>query len=375
MNFNRIKEAEAQHYMPVFARDNIAFDRGEGNYLYDTAGKKYLDFTAGGAVNTVGYGNPQLTEAITMQAEKLPHVSNRYYTEVQSRYVKRLCETSGFSRVFLCSSGEEATICAIKLAQKVFKTHGAKKTVLAAEGILPDGFGTFKYNDFDDFKQKMKDDVGAVIIETVQSERGVRPFGNDFLVNAYVLCKSKGVLFIVDETQTGMGRTGRLFSFEHFGLQPDIIIAGGGIAGGFPMGACLATEEAGTAFETGDFGSVFGGNALSCAAADKILEMLDGGGLLKTSAEVGEYFGNALAHFSKYDFIVDIRGLGLMRGIQLSEKIPAHTFETALRDRGFLVNAVGNNTVRLTPPLTITPAEIDSFIAALDELCASTCVM
>ncbi len=398
MNFNKIKDAEARHYMPVFVRDNIALDRGEGNFLFDTAGNKYLDFVAGIATNILGYNHPQLTEAVCAQVKKLMHVSNHYYTEVQSRYIKRLCEASGFSRVFLCNSGAEANECAIKLARKIFKNRGVYKKILSSEGAfhgrtlatltvtdnanqheqyapLPVGFDTFKYNDFDDFRTKLTDDIGAVMIETIQGERGVRPFDNDFLVNAYVLCKSKGVLFIVDEVQTGMGRTGKLFSFEHFGIQPDIITAGKGIAGGIPMGACLATEEAGTAFAIGDHGSTFGGNALACAAADKVLEILTDGGLLKSSAAVGEYLGNALAHFSKYDFITDIRGMGLMRGFQLSEKIPAQTFETKLRERGFLVNVAGNNTVRLVPPLTITASEIDGFIAALDEICATTCVM
>lgn len=397
MNFNKIKETEALHYMPVFVRDNIAIDHGEGNYLFDTNGNKYLDLVAGIATNLLGYNHPQLTDAICNQVKKVMHVSNHYYTEVQSRYISRLCEASGFPRVFLCNSGAEANECAIKLARKVFKNRGVQKKILASEGAfhgrtlatltvtdnkgqhekyspLPDGFDSFKYNNFDDFKKKLTDDVGAVLIETIQGERGVRPFDNDFLVNAYVLCKSRGVLFIVDEIQTGMGRTGKLFSFEHFGIQPDIITLAKGIAGGIPMGACLATEEIGTAFDVGDHGSTFGGNALACAAADKTLEILTGG-LLESSAAVGEYFGNSLAHFSKYNFITDIRGLGLMRGLQISDKIPAQTFETKLREHGYLVNVAGNNTIRLVPPLTITPSEIDGFIAALDEICAATNVM
>ncbi|MCH5162908.1 MAG: aspartate aminotransferase family protein [Clostridiales bacterium] len=398
MNFNKIKEAEAAHYMPVFVRDNIAIDHGEGNYLFDTNGNKYLDFVAGIATNALGYNNPELTEAICDQVKKVMHVSNHYYTEVQSRYISRLCKASGFSRAFLCNSGAEANECAIKLARKVFKNRGTSKKILASEGAfhgrtlatltvtdnknqheqyspLPVGFDTFKYNDFDDFKAKLTGDVGAVMIETIQGERGVRPFDNDFLVNAYVLCKSKDILFIVDEIQTGMGRTGKLFSFEHFGIQPDIITLAKGIAGGIPMGACLATEEVGTAFAVGDHGSTFGGNALACAAADKVLEILTDGGLLERAAAVGEYLGNALAHFSKYNFITDIRGLGLMRGLQLSEKIPARSFEEKLRERGYLVNVAGNNTIRLVPPLTITPSEIDGFIAALDEICAATNVI
>lgn len=395
MNFNKIKEAEACHYMPVFSRESIAIDHGEGNCLYDIHGNKYVDFVAGIAVNILGYNHPELTETICNQVHKLMHVSNHYYTEIQSEYIANLCNASGFSRAFLCNSGAEANECAIKLARRYFKNNGGEKRILSSEGAfhgrtlatltatgneaqhriyspLPEGFGTFEYNDFDDFKSKLDDGVGAVIMETIQGERGVRPFSNDFLVNAYALCKSKGVLFIIDEVQTGMGRTGKLFSFEHFGIKPDIITLAKGIAGGIPMGACLASEEVGTAFALGDHGSTFGGNALACAAADKVLEILLDGGLLESSAAVGEYLGNKLAHFSKYNFITDIRGRGLMRGLQLSEKIPAAAFEGRLRERGYLVNVAGNNTIRLIPPLTITKEEIDGLVTALDEICAST---
>ncbi|MCH5165914.1 MAG: aspartate aminotransferase family protein [Clostridiales bacterium] len=395
MNFNKIKETELNCYMPVFSRENIAIERGKGNCLYDIHGNKYVDFVAGIATNILGYNHPEYTQAVCDQVHKLMHVSNHYYTAIQSEYIKRLCDASGFSRVFLCNSGAEANECAIKLARRYFKNNGENKIILSAEGAfhgrtlatltatdnagqhrayapLPEGFDSFKYNDFDDFKAKLTSDVGAVILETVQGERGVRPFSNDFLINAYALCKSKGVLFIVDEVQTGMGRTGKLFSFEHFGIKPDIITLAKGIAGGIPMGACLASEEVGTAFALGDHGSTFGGNALACAAANKVLEILTDGGLLERSADVGEYFGQRLAHLSKYNFIKDIRGMGLMRGIQLDEKINAASFEGKLRERGYLVNVAGNNTLRFIPPLTITREEIDGLILALDDICAST---
>ncbi|MBD5131447.1 MAG: aspartate aminotransferase family protein [Clostridiales bacterium] len=394
MNFNKIKEYEAQNYMPVFSRTSLALDHGEGNCVYDINGNKYVDFVAGIACNLLGYNHPEYTKAVCDQMHKLVHVSNHYYTDIQSEYIHNLCEASGFSRVFLCNSGAEANECAIKLARRYFKNAGKQKRILYADGAfhgrtlatltvtgnpsqhevyspLPQGFDTFKYNDFDDFKLKLTDDVGAVILETIQGERGVRPFTNDFLVNAYALCKSKGVLFIVDEIQTGMGRTGKLFSFEHFGIKPDIITLAKGIAGGLPMGACLATEEVGTAFALGDHGSTFGGNALCCAAANKVLEILQNG-LLDQAAQIGEYLGERIAHFSKYNFITDIRGKGLMRGIQLSEKINAHEFEGKLREQGYLINVAGNNTIRLIPPLTITKAEIDGLIDALDKICAST---
>lgn len=395
MNFNDVKEAEKDYYMPVFSRESICIDHGEGNCLFDINGNKYVDFVAGIATNILGYNHPEYTEAVCNQVHKLMHVSNHYYTEVQSRYVKNLCEASGFKRVFLCNSGAEANECAIKLIRRYFRNRGKNAVILTSEGAfhgrtiatltatgnnvqrelyapLPEGFRTFKYNDFNDFKAQI-DGADAVFLETVQGERGVRPFSNDFIVNAYALCKSKGILFAIDEVQTGMGRTGKLFSFEHFGIQPDIITLAKGIAGGIPMGACLASEEAGTAFGHGDHGSTFGGNALACAAADKVLEILVGG-LLEKAAKTGEYLGQRLAHFSKYNFIDDIRGLGLMRGIQFSDKVPAAMIESKLRECGYLVNVAGGNTIRIIPPLTITPAEIDGLISALDGICASTCV-
>ena len=394
MNMNKIKDAESLHYMPVFSRDSLVLERGEGNCLFDINGNKYVDFVAGIATNILGYNHPEYTDAVCAQVKKLMHVSNHYYTEIQSQYITRLCEASGFPRVFLCNSGAEANECAIKLARCYFKNHGANKTILYAEGSfhgrtlatltvtgntaqheryspLPQGFKSFKYNDFSDFKRNLTDDVGAVMLETIQGEGGVRPFSNDFLVNAYALCKSKGILFIVDEVQTGMGRTGTLFSFEHFGIKPDVITMAKGIAGGIPMGACLASEEVGTAFSLGDHGSTFGGNALACAAADKVLEILQNG-LLERAAQIGEYFGNKLAHFSKYNFIKDIRGMGLIRGIELDTKVPAAAFEGKLREKGYLVNVTRGNTLRFIPPLTITKEEIDGLTCALDSICANT---
>ena len=394
MNFSKIKELEAENYMPVFARDNLCIDHGEGNCLYDANGNKWVDFVAGIAANILGYNHPEYTAAVCEQVHKLIHVSNHYYTEVQSEYISMLAAASGFKRIFLCNSGAEANECAIKLMRRYCMNRGKQCKILASEGAfhgrtlatltathnveqhgvyapLPVGFDHFKYNDFDDFKSKLDDSVGGVLIETIQGERGVRPFSNDFIVNAYALCKSRGILFAVDEVQTGMGRTGTLFSFEHFGIQPDIITMAKGIAAGIPMGACLATEEVGTAFKLGDHGSTFGGNPLACAAAKKTLEIVQGG-LLETAASMGEYLGEKLAHLSKYNFIVDMRGRGLMRGIQLIDKLPAAMFESKLKERGYLVNVAGNNTIRLVPPLTITAEEIDGLVAALDEVCAAT---
>lgn len=391
MDLNEIKQAESAHYMPVFSRDNIALEYGKGNCLYDTNGNKYVDFVAGIATNILGYDHPEYTKAICDQVHKLMHVSNHYYTAIQSEYIANLCNASGFSRVFLCNSGAEANECAIKLARRYFKNNGGDKIILHADGAfhgrtlatltvtgnfasqheryapLPQGFAEFEYDNLDDFQSKLDDNVGAVMLETIQGERGVRPFSEKFIKTAYDLCKAHGILFIVDEVQTGMGRTGKLFSFEHFGIKPDIITMAKGIAGGIPMGACLATENVGTAFSRGDHGSTFGGNALACAAANKVLEILRGG-LLDCSAKVGEYLGERLAHLKDYSAVQEVRGRGLIRGVQLVNGVSAATIEQKLRELGYLVNVAGNNTIRLIPPLTITKDEISGLVAALDDI-------
>lgn len=389
MNLSQIKERENNCYMPVFSRENICIVSGKGNVLTDSTGKKYVDFVAGIATNILGYGNKHLTAAIANQAKKLMHVSNHYYTEEQSAYIDALTRASGFERVFLCNSGAEANECAVKLIRRHFKNKDSKKQViLTSEGCfhgrtlatltmtankaqheiyspLPEGFREFKYNDIESFNAAMTDDVAAVMIETVQGEQGVRPFSNEFILNAYAQCKSKGALFALDEVQTGFGRTGKLFSFEHFGIVPDIITLAKGIAGGVPMGACLAHGEVATAFKLGDHGSTFGGNALACAAASCVLDELLNRGLLAKSQKTGEYFGNKLEKFASHPLVKDVRGLGLMRGIQFVPEVNIAQIEGMLASRGFLVNCAGNNTIRLIPPLTITEEEIDALTNAL----------
>lgn len=395
MNFLKIKELDSNNYMPVFVRDNICIDHGDGNKLYDINGNVYVDFVAGIATNILGYNHPRLTKTIGEQAAKLIHVSNHYYMQEQAEYCQNLLEAAGYDRVFLCNSGAEANECALKLARRCFVNSGqSNRLILTSDGSfhgrtlatltmtskspqhalyapLPEGFKQFKHNDFESFKENL-DGVGAVMLETIQGESGVRPFSYDFLVNAYALCKSKGILFILDEVQTGFGRTGTLFSYMDYGISPDIVTLAKGIAGGIPMGACMARQDAATAFHIGDHGSTFGGNALACACANVVLDELLNNGLLEKAKMAGERLGNGLAPFAKYNFIKQIRGKGLMRGIELTPELPNVQVAGKLATRGYLVNCAGNNTIRLVPPLTIEDKEIDGLCKAMSDVFSST---
>lgn len=395
MDFTKIKELDAKNYFTVFNRQNICFVRGEGNKLYDTVGKEYIDFIGGIAVNCLGYNNPDLVGAITAQAGKLIHISNLYYSDVQARMVEKLLNGTIFERAFLCNSGAEANEAAIKLTRKYYYSrgehkptivtaldsfHGRTLATLTATGQekyskpytpLPEGFKYVKYNDFDALKASLTDDVGALILECIQGESGVNAANYDYLVNAYALCKSRGILFIIDEVQTGMGRTGKMFGFEHYGIQPDIITLAKALGGGVPIGAMLAHGEVAAAFKPGDHGSTFGGNPLACAAAEVVIDKLKGGLLLEV-AEKGEYLNAQLSKLKKYKFVLDIRGKGLLQGIQLSDKLLGAEVVGRLAAQGILINCAGNNTLRLAPPYTIKTEEIDELAGKLNALFAST---
>lgn len=397
MDFNKIKEIENTCYMPAFNRANLCFTHGEGNKLYDTNGKEYTDFVAGIAVNALGYNHPDLVSAICEQAHKLIHVSNLYYNEPQAIAAKNLLDGTIFTRAFFCNSGAEANEGAIKLVRKYYykkgvadKTkilcavnsfHGRTLATLTATGQekyakpyapLPDGFIHTPFNDFESLKNALTDDVGAVLLEPIQGESGVTPADYDFLVNTYALCKQKGVLLVLDEVQTGMGRTGKTFCFEHYGIQPDVITLAKGLAGGVPIGAILARGEIAEAFAAGDHGTTFGGNPLACAAANVVISkvkdetFMDG---VRTSAQ---RLTDRLMMLRKYKFVTDVRGMGLLQGVQLCDKLKNAEVIGKMAAAGFLVAAAGQNTLRFIPPLTITTAEIDAMAEKLTEIFANT---
>ncbi|MDR2202198.1 MAG: aspartate aminotransferase family protein [Clostridiales bacterium] len=396
MDFNKIKELDAKNYLTVFNRLNVCFVRGEGNKLYDSTGKEYVDFMGGVAVNCLGYNHPGLVAAISGQAARLIHISNIFYNEPQAVLCEKLVENTIFDRVMLVNSGAEANEAAIKLARKYFFNKGEKRsTILCAENSfhgrtlatvtatgqskysapyapLPGGFKHAPYNDFEALKAAMTDDVGALMLECIQGESGVVPAVYDYLVNAYALCKSRGALMILDEVQTGTGRTGKMFCFEHFGIQPDIVTLAKGLGAGFPIGAVLARGEAAAAFKPGDHGSTFGGNPLACAAANVVMDELLNTDLLTRIERNGRYLNARLSKLKKHNFVADVRGTGLLQALALSDKLKNAEVAGKMLHRGFVINACGNNTLRFAPPYTITKDEIDALADSLADLFANT---
>lgn len=397
MDFGTIKGLNAKNYMNVFNRQNVCFVKGEGNTLIDTNGKSYIDFVSGLGVNCLGYNNPALTEAICRQAKNLIHSSNLYYNREQVILCEKMLDGTIFDKMFLANSGAEANECAFKLVRKYYKLKGENKPsfvsalgsfhgrtlgALTATGQknhysayepLPAGFFHVPYNDFQALKDILssRNDIGAVILETMQSRSAITPASYDFLVNAYALCRSKGILFILDEVQTGMGRTGKMFAFEHHGLQPDIVTLGKGMGGGLPISAVLARGEVAHAFDIGDHGSTLSGNQLACAAATVVIDQLKNG-LLDRVRETGEYLKGRLSYFSKYKFITEICGLGLLQGLQLSPAVNGNYVTSMMMQKGLLINCTKKNFIRIIPPYTIKKAEIDMLCEGLGEIFADT---
>ena len=397
MELKKIKELSNKNYMNVFSRQNVCFVRGDKNKLYDTAGKEYTDFVSGIGVNCLGYNDPDLVRAISEQAAKLIHSSNLYYNEEQAVLCEKLLAGTIFTKMFLANSGAEANECAFKLVRKYYNMRGLNRPViitangsfhgrtmgaLTATGQkshystyepLPEGFFHVPYNDFAALKNMLnsRDDIGAVMLETVQSRSVITPATYDYLVNACALCRSRGILFILDEVQTGMGRTGKMFAFEHHGLQPDIVTLGKGMGGGLPISAVLARGEVAHAFETGDHGSTLSGNQLACAAATVVIDELKNG-LLEQVAEKGEYLKGRLSYFSKYNFITDICGTGLLQGMQLSPDVNGNYVASMLLQKGILINCTRKNFLRFLPPYTIEKQQIDLLCDGLEEIFANT---
>ena len=397
MDFERIKEIEKEHCMKVFKRSNVCFERGEGCTLYDTAGHAYTDFFGGIAVNCLGYNDPDLVKAISEQAGKIIHSSNLYYNVPQAELIDRLTRDGMFTRAFLCNSGAEANECAIKIVRKLASDSGSGRTTIltAKESFhgrtiatvtatgqekysapfapLPGGFKYVPFNDLDALREATTPDVGAIMLECIQGESGVRPATYDYLVGAYAFAKQKGLLLILDEVQTGTGRTGKFFCFEHYGIQPDIVTLAKGLGGGVPIACCLARGDAAEVLGPGDHGSTFGGNPLACAAANVVVGKLQEGGLLERVAETGDYLADQLSSkLARHKFVLDIRGKGLLRGIQLDERVSVAAVAGKMLSLGVVIGTCGHNTLRITPPYIITREEIDDVTDKLETIFSNT---
>jgi acetylornithine/N-succinyldiaminopimelate aminotransferase len=380
--------------LQVYNRANLSFERGEGAYLFASDGQRYLDFGSGVAVNSLGHAHPRLVAALTEQASKLWHVSNIYQIPGQERLARRLCDASFADRVFFCNSGAEAMECSIKMARKHFSHRGAPERCrliafegafhgrtlatiaaggqekhLAGFGPAVEGFDRAPLGDIDAVEALIGDETAGVIYEPVQGEGGVRFPGWPFLRRLRELTQDRGILLILDEVQTGVGRTGKLFAYEWSGIEPDIMAAAKGLGGGFPIGACLATEDAAEGMTAGSHGSTFGGNPLAMAVANAVLDVVMEPDFLERVQQSSLLLKQRLAELcDRHPTIIEeVRGEGLLLGIKC--RVPATDMFAALLDQHILTVGAGENVVRLLPPLIVGENEIMEAAQKISDAC------
>lgn len=383
-----IQEKEKSFHFDLYRRLPVSLVRGKGTRVWDSQNKEYIDFLAGIAVNALGHSHPAMIEALHTQANKLIHISNIYYNEPQAILAESLSDISGYERSFFCNSGLEANEAAIKLARKYgynLKKKGAiisftnsfhgrsiASISLGGEklqrgfGPLPDGFLQLPYNDIDSIEKNINEDTIAVFIEAIQGEGGIIPGSKKFMSRLEELCRKNKVLLIFDEIQTGFGRTGKLFGYQHFPVSPDIITLGKALGGGFPIGAILTSEKISRNFEYGDHGTTFGGNPLACAVANTVISTIIKDNLIKNAEEKGKYLKSKLQALRNISIVKDIRGKGLMAGVELS--IPCRPIVLKMLNEGYLINCTAEKTLRFLPPLIITETEIDGMIEILEGI-------
>ena len=383
---------EKNYLMNTYSRFDAVFEHGEGCYLYDKNGKKYIDFCAGIATNALGYGVKKLEEAICAQSKKLLHCSNLYCSEPQMELAKKLCKNSVFDGVFFCNSGTEANEAALKLAKiyaKKFKNknctkfiafknsfHGRTIGSLSLTGqekyqnnFLPlmEGVEFADFNDINSVKKLLSPEICAVIAEPLQGEGGIIPADIEFLKELREICTKNDIVLIFDEVQCGMGRTGKLFAYEHYNIAPDVMTLAKALGGGVPAGAMLASGKFANVFEAGDHASTFGGNPLACAAANVVLDEILNGKILDNVNKMSAYFIENLNKLKeKYDFIEEIRGLGLMLGMRVNIS-PKEIVKEAFRE-GLLILGAGCDVVRFVPPLIIDKRAADKGFCVLDKV-------
>jgi acetylornithine/N-succinyldiaminopimelate aminotransferase len=389
MNMKEIIDMDKEYVMHTYGRQPIALVKGKGSVVWDVEGKSYIDCVAGIAVNNVGHANPIVAEAISNQAKKLIHISNLYYSEEQVTLAKLLAKISPHEKSFFCNSGAEANEGAIKLARKHTgkgeiiamnnSFHGRTITTITATGQpkyqkgfgpLTPGFKHVDYNNVDEVENAMGPQTAAVLVEPIQGEGGVIIPSKDYLKNLKEICLDNEVLLIFDEVQTGFGRTGEMFASQTFGVTPDISTYAKAIAGGFPMGAVMASNEVADTFEPGDHAATFGGSPIACAAAKASINYILDNKLLQKSKENGLYFQEKLDIIKDNNNIVnDVRGKGLMIGMEISKGCGNLVDE--VRDRGIIINCAAGNVLRFIPPLVITKVQIDAVINVLEEAIAN----
>lgn len=382
--------------VPVYNRANVTFERGEGAYLYDVKGERYLDFLAGIAVNSLGHAHPHMIEALTKQAKKIWHVSNIFYTEELKRFSERLVNASFADTVFFCNSGTEATEAGIKAVRKYFDENGqpdryriitfegafhgrtlgaiaATGTAKVLEGFEPrlDGFDKVPV-DIEAVKAAITDKTAAIMIEPIQGESGISSAPLKILKELRKICDENGLLLFLDEVQCGVGRSGKLFAHELEGVEPDLVAIAKGIGGGFPLGGLLMKEKVGQALKAGSHGTTFGGNPLAMAVGNSVLDIILAPGFIDEVARKGKLLKERLQALQQRhpEKIAEIRGQGLMLGIKLHENYKNDDLKNKLLENKLVTNTAGDNVVRILPPLIIEEKHIDEAIEIIDKTCA-----
>ena len=384
-----IKHLDGEYLLPVYARLPITLVRGQGIKVWDANGKEYIDFLAGIATNALGHCHPKMVQAIQEQAATLIHTAGYYFTAPVAKLAQKLTAVSGMDRAFFGNSGAEAVECALKISRKWGKSHGgaSKYKIVAAQKsfhgrtmgavtatgqpkyqepftpMLP-GFTHVPYNDIAALEAAVTEDTCAVMLEPIQGEGGVYPAHKPYLEAARAFCDKHQALLIFDEVQTGIGRTGKWFAYEHYGVKPDLLTSAKALGGGFPIGACLARGEAALTLVPGDHGSTYGGNPLACATALAVLNTVEEEHLLANAHAMGAYFVHRLNEAQFRGKIADIRALGLMIGVELTAPDAKRVLMESM-ERGLLMSAIGDHTLRFVPPLNITVADIDAVMDVL----------
>lgn len=391
MTYQELKDEEQLYLMHTYGRFPAALDHGKGATLWDIDGKKYIDLTSGIGVSSLGHDNEALVSALNEQAHKLLHASNLYLTEPMVQVAKELVTSCGMGKIFFSNSGAEANEGMIKLARKYSydkygegrnkiitlkqSFHGRTVTTLKATGQekfhqyfypFTEGFDYAAANDIEELKDKADDSVCAVMMELIQGEGGVLPLDKEYVQQAAEFCRAKDILFLIDEVQTGIGRTGSLFCYEQYGVKPDVVSMAKGLGGGVPVGAVMASEICADVLGAGTHGTTFGGNPFCCAAARTVLSVVNKPEFLKEVQRKGEYLKNAILAIGS-DKIKTVRGMGLMLGIVVDKESRAEMVNRLL-EKGVLALTAGEETIRLLPPLVISYEEMDSAVAVMKEV-------
>jgi len=397
MKLEEIRAAESRLLLSTYERSPVLFVSGEGVYIQDENGTKYLDLLSGIGVNALGYNHPAIVDTIARQSRALIHCSNLYYHEGQAELALRLIERTGLDRAFFSNSGTEAWEGALKLARAYAglrrseranigtkflaleqsfhgRTFGSMSTTYKAKyrepfGPVVPGVEFARFNNVADLRAKFSNDVCAILVESIQGEGGVRPLTQEFFAEARALASSTGALLVVDEIQSGMGRTGKWCAYQHYGIQPDVTAFAKPLAGGLPLGAVLCTEEVARVMHAGMHGTTFGGGPLACAVGIAVIDTIEKDGLLAQATEVGDYFQAKLHDLAKrHDTIVDVRGKGLMIAAELDSAELAKLTVAEMLKRHILINCTSDTVLRFLPPYILKRSHVDTAIAALDEI-------